>query len=294
MNSLCIKTNDDKILEYLKNEFSEFNMQNVFYSCNEFKLYKNIIIHYKGIDKELFYTKIATILSYLVIDYFENSIIKNIILSNYFYFDNSEIPQIQNFCTNNLEETEFSLTNREIELFDAFYDYITTHKSIIISGFINFRLYNYRNLLENLVDLSVNEFIIEREYFEFISLVKLYVNSQISSYGTIHLICIDSEILLLDENLQVIDIDKKLLNAKYLSDVSFSNNDYILNTLLNLLPNKIFIHMISSSPELDFINTLKLIFESRIEICSDCNICSLYKNLKNKKNVDSIFSKKHN
>lgn len=287
MNSLCIKTNDDKILEYLKNEFSEFNMQNTFYSCNEFKLYKNIIIHYKGIDKELFYTKIATILSYLVIDCFEDDIIKRIILSNYFYFDNSEIPQIQDFCTNNLEEAEFSLSNREIELFDAFYNYIITHKSIVISGFINFRLYNYRNLLENLVDLSVNEFIIEREYFEFISLVKLYVNSQKSSYGIVHLVCFDSEILLLNENLQIIDIDKRVLNAKYLSDVSFSNNDYILNTLLNILPNKIFVHMISSV-NLEFINTLKLIFESRIEVCSNCNICNLYRNLgngkKNRKN----------
>ena len=71
MNSLCIKTNNDDILEYLQNEFSEFNMQNVSFSCNEFKLYKNIIIHYTGIDTELFYNKIATILSYLVIDYFE-------------------------------------------------------------------------------------------------------------------------------------------------------------------------------------------------------------------------------
>ena len=30
MNSLCIKTNNDTILEYLRNEFSEFNMLNVF------------------------------------------------------------------------------------------------------------------------------------------------------------------------------------------------------------------------------------------------------------------------
>ena len=46
-------------------------MLNVSFSSNEFKNYKNVIIHYKGTDTELFYTKLATILSYLVIEYFE-------------------------------------------------------------------------------------------------------------------------------------------------------------------------------------------------------------------------------
>lgn len=279
MNSLCIKTNDDSTLKYLQNEFSEFNMLNVSFSCNEFKLYKNIIIHYTGIDTELFYTKLATILSYLVIDNFEESIIKNIIMSNYFYFDSIEISNIVDLCSENLCDDEFSLSNRQLSLFNAFYDYITTHHSIVLTGFINFRLYEYRNLLNNLVDFSVNEFIIEREYLEFISLVRLYVNSQPNNYGIVHIICFDFDTILLNENLETIEINKNTLNAKYLSDVTFSDNDYILNTLLNLLPSKIFLHVKSLSSNSEFVNTLKLIFEDRLQICSDCNICNLYKNI---------------
>lgn len=279
MNSLCIKTNDDSTLKYLQNEFSEFNMLNVSFSCNEFKLYKNIIIHYTGIDTELFYTKLATILSYLVIDNFEEAIIKNIIMSNYFYFDSIEISNIVDLCSENLCDDEFSLSNRQLSLFNAFYDYITTHHSIVLTGFINFRLYEYRNLLNNLVDFSVNEFIIEREYLEFISLVRLYVNSQPSNYGIVHIICFDFDTILLNENLETIEINKNALNAKYLSDVTFSDNDYILNTLLNLLPSKIFLHVKSLSSNSEFVNTLKLIFEDRLQICSDCNICNLYKNI---------------
>lgn len=280
MSSLCIKTNNEDILKYLQNEFSEFNMLNVFYSRNEFKLYKNIIIHYTGIDNELFYTKLATILSYLVIDYFENGIIKNILISNYFYFDNSEFANILDLCNENLcDDVEFSFTNREMLLFDAFYKYITTHHSIVLSGFINFRLTDYRNLLEDLVDFSVNEYIIEREYLEFISLLKLYINSQPSSPLIIHVVSFENDTFLLDEDMKIIDIDKSSLNAKYLSDVSFSNNDYVLNALLNLLPKKIYLHLGSHSENLDFIHTLQLIFEDHIEVCNDCDICNLYKNL---------------
>jgi len=281
MSSLCIKTNNEEILAYLQNEFSEFNMLNVFYSRHEFKSYKNIIIHYTGIDKELFYTKLATILSYLVIDYFENHIINTILSSNYFYFDNSEFNKILALCDENLcDDDEYSFNNRQLILFNTFYDYITTHHSIILSGFINFRLKNYRQLLESLVDFSVNEFIIEREYLEFISLLRIYINSQKSAPCAIHLVSLEKDTFLLDENMQVINIDKNILNAKYLSDISFSNNDYILNTLLNLLPNKIYIHLVSPLSNLDFLNTLQLIFENRVEHCNDCNICNLYKTIK--------------
>lgn len=280
MNSLCIKTNNNDILEYLKNEFIEFNMSDIYFSTNEFKLYKNIIIHYKGNDIELFYTKLASILSYLVIDYFENDMIKKIIHSNYFYFDNNECSDIINFCNENLSDNcDFSLKNRELILFDIFYNYISTHNSIILCGFINFRLYLYKNLLENLVDLSVNEFIIEKEYYEFISLLKIYINTQKCLTNNIHIISLDYETFLLDENLNIIDIDENSLNAKYLSDISFSKNDYILNTILKILPKKIYLHQISPYSNLEFINTLKLIYDKKILICNDCNICNMYKNL---------------
>lgn len=279
MNSLCIKTNDDKILNYLKKEFWDFNMLNVFYSCNEFKYYKNIIIHYKGIDTDLFYNKLATILSYLVIDYYENDIIKNILKSNYFYFENSELKSILEICSENLCDDEYSLPNRQLLLFDAFYEYITKHHSIVLNGFINFRLYNYRNLLEELIDYSVNSFIIEREYAEFISLLKIYVNSQIPSYNSVHIVCLQNETLILDDELEVIDIDKESLNVKYLSDISFSDNDYILNTLLDIIPKRIYIHLVNGALNSEFANTIKLIFEDRVKICTDCDICNLYKKL---------------
>ena len=287
MSSLCIKTNNEDILTYLQNEFSQFNMLNIFYSRNEFKSYKNIIIHYTGIDNELFYTKLSTILSYLVIDYFENTIMKSLLCSNYFYFDNSEYNKILTLCNENLcESQEFSFTNRQVLLFDAFYEYITTHHSIVLSGFVNFRLKKYRKLLEDLVDFSVNEYIIEREYLEFVSLLRLYINSQTSEVNIVHLISLDQDTFLLDENMRTIAVDKNALNAKYLSDVSFSNNDYILNTLLNLRPKKIYLHIISPLSNIDFLNTLQLIFENRVKTCHDCNICNLYKRISKKSGIE--------
>ena len=79
--------------------------------------------------------------------------------------------------------------------------------------------------------------------------------------------------------------------SKYLSDISFSSNDYALNSLLTLLPKKIYIHLIDNVID-EFIHTLGLIFEDRAQICTDCNICRLYKNSKIKKNKGEKMSAK--
>ena len=134
-------------------------------------------------------------------------------------------------------------------------------------------------LFRSLVDDSVNQFVIEKEYTEFISLLRIYVESRQPEYKMLHLIYNHGESILLDEEKNVVSVSDNIYNAKYLSDISFSSNDYALNTLLNLLPKKIYIHLINNYID-EFIQTLILIFENRIEICTDCDICNLYKNRK--------------
>lgn len=85
----------------------------------------------------------------------------------------------------------------------------------------------------------------------------------------------------MNQNKHVISVDDIIFDAKYLSDISFSSNDYALNALLTLLPKKIEIHLIGYEDE--FINTLKLVFGKRIYICTDCNICRTYRVLNNVK-----------
>ncbi len=131
--------------------------------------------------------------------------------------------------------------------------------------------------LDDVVDTAVNNYIIEREYNEFIELLRIYINNKESSMDLVHLIYMNGESILIDDERNIVSVDDNILNATYLSDISFSSNDFTLNTLLSVLPNKIIIHIIDS--EDDFINTIKLVFGKRVCICNDCNICNIYKNL---------------
>ena len=208
----------------------------------------------------------------MIIKFYQEKIIRRIINSNYFYFDDFERNIIYEDCKEffNREEAE------EI-LFEQIKKYLKKKRNIVLDGIVNFRIDEYIKYLDNIVDMAVNKYIIEKEYKEFISLLKLYVNTTEYKTDIIHLIYIHGESILLDKDKKIVQIDGNLANTKYLSDISFSSNDIALNTLLSMLPKKIEMHIIDSEDE--FISTLKLIFENRVSICQDCNICRTYKML---------------
>ncbi len=278
MKSLCIKTNNSKILDYLLNELKYSEIQHICFSKNQFKNYKNIIIHYlSSNDYPYFFSKISTLLSFMIIDEFEDVLMKRIIDKNYFYFDVLERNKILKNCYNILSDEYYAWFDKKFDaLYNSIYSFISNNKIMILDGFINFRLQKYTSILDEIISEGVNTYIIEKEYMEFISLLKLYINSQGNNSNVVHLIYRPTESLLLDENKNLILTSDEFFNAKYLSDISFSSNDYTLNSLLTLLPKKIYIHLIDNQID-EFINTLQLIFENRISICLNCEICNLYR-----------------
>ena len=285
MKSICIKTNNSNLLDYLLNELNYIEIEPVYISSNKFKNYKNIIIHYRGNNNKKFIHEVSCILSCLVIDELEENFLKNIIQKNYFYFNSNEKKQILDICFDTFSNDFNTYFDKKYNcLINDFENYLSDNKSIVLSGFINFRIKDYMLILEDVVDDAVNSFVIEKEYFEFVSLLKMYINSQSSNCELVHLIYNNENSILLDKNKKVINISDDIFKAKYLSDITFSSNDYALNSLLTLLPKKIYIHLIDNIVD-EFIHTLGLIFEDRVEICTDCSICRIYKNskIKNKK-----------
>ena len=280
MKSICIKTNNEIVIKYLLNKLNESTLDKVYYSYVKFKIYKNIIIHYTGDNIDLFYDSISNVLTNIVINIYEKQIVRKILNHDYFYFSSDELNLIIKKIEKNKNK---NLCLKSTIIFDSFYNYILNNKNIVLDGFVTFRLKNYINLLSDLIDESVNHYLVEREYTEFISLLKMYIESEESQTEFVHLIYSASNSTLLDNHKNIIPIDKDIFNVKYLSDISFSENDYTLNKLLSLLPGKIYIHLIDDKID-EFITTLILIFENKIEICRDCSICNLYKN-KYSKNI---------
>jgi len=282
MKSFCIKTNSTEILNYLLKEIQIIDFENLIYSQREFKIYSNVIIHYKGENNTKFYQFLSDLLEEIIINFYEEKLMKQLINYNYFYFDEYEKEKILQNCREMIDSQEYIKIIEEDKIIKKeIIEYIIENKSIILDGFVHFRLKKYLSYLDELVDSAVNQYVIEKEYTEFISLLRMYVESKIPEYELLHLIYINGESILLDNEKNIVSVSDNIYNAKYLSDISFSSNDFALNTLLTLLPEKIEIHLIDKEDE--FINTLKHIFENRVSICRECNICKTYRILNNAK-----------
>ena len=276
MKSYCIKTDNEKIIEYLLNKISNLDFPNIYYCNKTFRIYENVILHYKENNIDKFQNIVSRLITDVIINFYQEKILKRIININYFYFDNFERNIIYEDCNEFIEQDK---ENIQETIFTQVKKYLLESRNIVLDGVVNFRLNEYIKLLDNVVDMAVNKYIIEKEYKEFINLLKIYVNSSNSKTDVLHLIYVNGESILLDKDKNIIQMDYNINNAKYLSDITFSSNDIALNTLLSLLPKKIEIHIINKEDE--FINTLKLIFENRISICTECNICKTYKMINN-------------
>lgn len=277
IKSFVIKTNNCNILNYIIGTFKSNTPNNFYLSKNKFKIYDNVIIHYTGNDENVFYTYISSIIQHTVLKFYENKILYNFINYDYFYFADDEKDDIFDISQEILEENETLYNTRKNTLYHICYNYVKNNKSMILDGFVNFRIREYSIALNEIVAEAASTFTIKKEYNEFIHLLKSYINATPSTTNEVHLVYFNDDSLLLDENKNIININKSISNAKYLSDISFSSNDYCLNTLLNILPKKIYIHLLDSSGGTEFLDTLCAIFEKKIIICLDCNICNFYK-----------------
>ena len=97
MKTFCIKTNNEDILNYLLNRIKEIDFEDLVYSKNKFKIYQNVIIHYQGKEEEGFSYFLSRIITEVILEFYEEKLINQILGFNYFYFDDYERAQI---CSN--------------------------------------------------------------------------------------------------------------------------------------------------------------------------------------------------
>lgn len=287
MISLCIKINDDKVLNYLMNEINKTTLSKITCKRHKFKIYENIIVHFQGEDNEVFLDYISTLITNTITLFFEDKLVKDLIDLNYFYFnapDKKVIFEEYNLLkSNKLKKNPKNSLTDDIDIvnnslfFDSIFpcvkNYVRYNKVLLLTGFVNFRLKSYVSSLEDLVAEAVNQYVIDKEYLKFVDLLRGYVSSKIPKNLVLNLIYINSEGILVTEDGDFVKLED--FSSSYFSDISFSKNDYILNTLVGLIPSKIIIHLIS--PKDQFIKTIELIFEDKVQICAGCELCNAYK-----------------
>lgn len=279
MVSFCLKSLNKKTLDELEIYFDTIEIPNIFYSQKKFRKFYNFIIHYTGYNTDTFYKEFCNILTKFIIDKYEKNFIKSQLRYDFFYFTASERDEIYKMVKKILQ-LSMNKSLKEGILHNYLEKFNRETKRYNLDGLINFRIYEYKNFIKSILEKEVHNYVVKKEYSEYVSLLNEYIKYQPTQADTVHLIYNENEKLLLDDsgNLLTTTAEKK-----YISDISFSTNDFILNSILSLMPEKLIVH--SHCEDDNFTQFLKLIFEDKYSSCNNCNLCKTYW-----KKSENIFS----
>ncbi len=155
MKSVCIKSVSCEKIEFLIEQFEKLPI-NICMSNYRFKTYDNLIIHYleqEYIDE--FYEIVAIIIKKTIEKFYENDFLKKNVEKNYFYLSSIERNYIFEISKKVLELPDEKIGYKNEILKNTIKNYLLENKKIVLEGFVNFRIKEYKELLEKIVEVSV-------------------------------------------------------------------------------------------------------------------------------------------
>ena len=209
---------------------------------------------------------LANIIAEIIIDKLENKLIDKIIDRDYSKFNKEEQERIKKFTLEHLEmeNQNSSKMVRKKEIVNQIFNYLDQHNNLNIEGFVRFRLKDYINRLKLAVEKSVDDYIIDKEYNEFVKLLQYFVDLQEPRINQVNVI---KE----KDCFKLLDAQKRDINSQYLEnciqdymDEDVESEDLLISALINLSPSTIILHFDDEEVE----ETLRNIFGDRIIIKS--------------------------
>lgn len=233
-------------------------------------------------DMEFIQNISSNAISEFIINNYEEKFINKILNENYCYFNQQERKEILFFVYNSrrygsnminqdfLRDKRLSIVKRKII---EFFEY---ENKLLIDGFITFRLKDYVNELENLIDIAVDEYIADKEYKDFIVLLKYFVDIQEPKVSALHIL-VDNKgkyTLLNEDRTEITD---QYIN-EFMSEArggEMNYDDMLMSILITLAPVKIYLYNSERIKNRELLETINRVFSSRIEICDNRQMTAL-------------------
>lgn len=225
--------------------------------------------------------RVSSILYKIVVNIFKNKELYEILTDSYFFLRSDEIPELSDKIIKGLngdesikDETSIYCLNRRNNIVEKIKGCIEENDEINIDGFVTFRMKELLSDFQSIVDKIVETYLVEKEYNEFVKLLKYFVEVQESKIEELNII-IDSSGSYHLENKEGKDIMdefvNELLDCKMGSTINVE--DIIISGLITNSPEKIIIHGAENSSNKELIETIKNVFQDRVIICSGCSRC---------------------
>lgn len=234
---------------------------------------------FKGNQLQQVYETAANTVAEYILQEKEQKLVEHILQEDFDFPEPEEHEQILKHCRMILErnpEMSESWNRRFDMLMQGVKQCLTERPLLHIDGFLTFRSMQYIKELKEIVEYAVDEFLMDRQYEEFVGMLKYFVYFQQPQVPLVHVIHKGGQdLMLLDEDMNPLEYryDEGVV-VERLDQQDLQMEDAVVTTLISVSPAKIVIH--TREPHMTVIRTLTQIFEQRIEICRYCPDCHAY------------------
>ncbi|MGL4774581.1 MAG: putative sporulation protein YtxC [Clostridium sp.] len=225
---------------------------------------------------------VSNILYNIVINYYKKKELFEFITDSYFFLKQDEIIEVEKDIMDVLkgeggikDENSVYCMNKINEIQDKIRECIEENREININGFITFRMRELREDIEAIIEKVVEKYMVEKEYKEFIKLLKYFVDIQESKIEEINLVIKGKG------NYKVFDGYGEDILEEFLKELVDSKlgmeanvEDVIISGLITNAPRNIIIHNEPLCTNKEFLDTIRNVFGDRVKECSGCAFCT--------------------
>lgn len=242
---------------------------------------------------------VSKILYKIIVDVFKQKEMYEFLTDTYFFLRSEELPDVSERIINALtgeekikDDTSIYCMNRRNNIISKIKECIEENREINISGFITFRMKYLKEDFEAIVDKVVEKYLVEKEYNEFVKLLKYFVEVQDSKLDEVNIIA-DKK-----GEYHIKDKDGKDILAEFVGElvdcklgmVGINIEDVIISGLITNAPKVVKIHGEQNFVNKEILETIKNVFANRVVFCNNCFMCSqinVCEGIRNKK-IDII------
>lgn len=236
----------------------------------------NHYIYFEANDDLYLLDQFLNVLAEYIIDRYEAQMLKRLLHEDYPTLSPAQKREVLRGAELYTDDPEIGYSARKQAVLLSLYDYLREDSVMLLDGFVAFRLKEYESMLENMSERLVDGCITQREYEDFISLLKYFVNIQESRPSLTHVV------VTVDERYELLSESGENITGRCLSDFVDCNDipenanfdDLLISMLITLAPESIMVHNADQIRNKELFQTIRRVFDGRLAYCTGCDLCA--------------------
>lgn len=227
----------------------------------------------KSLDEIAFYDSLANLVQDIIVNIYIKKIIKDRVIKICGEYTMVEKEEIIESTHEILKDINY-YTNERAMINKDIINYIIENNSILIDGYMRFRLKKYLYLIDISIEKAIFDLETEKEYEEFLGMLQYFVDMQEPKLELVNVIVQDNDYFLLD-------MDNNILENGLLDDVErdlyyeeVSKADLLISSLIVISPERLIVH-IEEGKEKELVSVITELFRDRVSFCRKCEMCRI-------------------